>query len=171
IIVTLRGFIAAGENANQGQFDHRVITVLEAYVSGSTVPPLPAVPDIIAAVQFSPQASRTTPQTATITFLNGANTPLYSFTAPTTISTVAATAPPQTVTTDPTSGIRFFAGMTDDPFFFDIPAFSRFVSSVLAGTPDPSQLTRGRDSFAGYNTMAMAFSVPRALLPPAFTKV
>jgi len=55
--------------------------------------------------------------------------------------------------------------MTDDPFFFDIPAFNRFTASVLAGTPDPSQLTRGRDSFAGYNTMAIALSVPRNLLP------
>jgi hypothetical protein len=35
---------------------------------------------------------------------------------------------------------------------------------VLAGTPDASQLTRGRDSFAGYNTMAIAISIPRSLL-------
>jgi hypothetical protein len=67
------------------------------------------------------------------------------------------------VTTDPATGIRFFAGMTDDPFFFDIPAYGRFVASVLAGTPDASQLTRGRDSFAGYNTMAIVVSLPRSL--------
>ena len=171
VIVTLRGFIPAGENANFGQFDNRILTVLEAYLTGNTVTPPSAVPDVIVAIQFSAQVSRTSPQTATVTFLNGANTPLYSFTAPTTISSIAATAPPQTVTTDPTSGIKFFAGMTDDPFFFDIPGFSRFVASVLAGSPDPSQLTRGRDSFAGYNTMAMAFSVPRSLVPAGITKV
>jgi len=171
IVVTLRGFIPAGENGNFGQFDQRIMTVLEAYLTGNTVTPPPAVPDVIAAVQFSPQVSRTSPQTATITFLNGANVPLYSFTAPTTISSIAATAPPQTVTTDAASGIKFFAGMTDDPFFFDIPGFNRFVASVLAGTPDPSQLTRGRDSFAGYNTMAIAFSVPRSLVPAGITKV
>jgi len=161
VIVTLRGFIAAGENGNFGQFDHRILTMLEVYLGGA----LPAVPDFIVAFQFSPQVSRTSPQTATINFMTGSMTRLLTLTAPTTISSIAATAPPQTVTTDATTGIKFFAGMTDDPFFFDIPAFNRFTASVLAGTPDPSQLTRGRDSFAGYNTMAIALSVPRNLLP------
>ena len=37
-----------------------------------------------------------------------------------------------TITTGP-GGIHFFAGSADDPFFFDIPGFNRFVASVLAG--------------------------------------
>jgi hypothetical protein len=167
VIVTLRGFIAAGENGNFGQFDHRILTMLEVYLGGA----LPAVADFIVTFQFSPQVSRTAPQTATITLMIGSMTRLYSFTAPTTISSIAATAPPQTVTSDAPTGIRFFAGMTDDPFFFDIPAFNRFTASVLAGTPDPSQLMRGRDSFAGYNTMAIALSVPRNLLPAGVTGI
>jgi hypothetical protein len=72
------------------------------------------------------------------------------------------------VSTDPSSGINFFAGEVDDPFFFDIPAFSRFVAAVRAGTPNPAAaFTRARDSFAGYNTMAIALSIPKGLLPNA----
>jgi uncharacterized protein DUF4331 len=164
-IVTLRGFIPAGENANFGQFDHRILTAIEVELTGD------ATPDAFIAVQFSPQVSRTSPQTATVTFLNAAQARLFSFTAPTTISSIAPTAPTQTITTDPVTGIKFFAGMTDDPFFFDIPAFNRFTASVLAGTPDPTQLTRGRDSFAGYNTMAIALSVPRNLVPAGVSRI
>ncbi len=163
LILTLRGFIAAGENANFGQFDHRILSAFELETTGD------AVADAFIAVTFSPQTSRTTPQTATVTAILPGGTPVTLFTAPTTISTVAATPPPQTVTTNAATGIRFFAGLTDDPFFFDVPAFGRFVASVLAGTPDPSQLTRGRDSFAGYNTMAIALSIPRSLLPGVST--
>jgi hypothetical protein len=88
-----------------------------------------------------------------------------SFTAPTTVgSATASIAPSPTVTTDGASGISFFAGLTDDPFFFDVPAFNRFVGSVLAGAPDASQLSRGRDTFAGYNVQMITLSVPASLL-------
>jgi hypothetical protein len=46
------------------------------------------------------------------------------------------------------------------------PSFSRFVASVLAGAPDPTQLQRGRDSFAGYNVMGIALSIPLEFLSP-----
>ena len=51
---------------------------------------------------------------------------------------IAATANPQTITTDPTSGVKFFAGEVDDPFFFDIPGFSRFRASVRLSPPGRS---------------------------------
>jgi hypothetical protein len=54
--------------------------------------------------------------------------------------------------------------VTDDPFFFDIPAFNRFVGSVLAGAADVNLLSRGRDTFAGYNVQMIALSLPAALL-------
>lgn len=166
VIVTLRGFIPAGENGNFGQFDPRILTVIEVDLTGD------AVAEAFLAIQFSPQVSRTAPQTATVMLVNASGlTPILSFTAPTTISSIAPTAPPQTVTTHAASGIKFFAGMTDDPFFFDIPAFNRFTASVLSGSPDPSQLNRGRDSFAGYNTMAIALSVPRSLVPAGVTRL
>ncbi len=71
------------------------------------------------------------------------------------------------MTTDSASGVRFFAGEVDDPFFFDIPGFGRFVASVLAGAINTTHLDRGRDTFAGYNIMAIALSVPSALLQKA----
>ena len=64
------------------------------------------------------------------------------------------------------SGIQFFAGSADDPFFFDIPGFNRFVASVLAGAANPALLQRGRDSFAGYNTLVIAFSFPVSFFGP-----
>ena len=54
--------------------------------------------------------------------------------------------------------------MTDDPFYFDIAGFGRFVSSVLGGNPDPTRLERSRDSFAGYNTHSIGLSVPASML-------
>jgi hypothetical protein len=88
-----------------------------------------------------------------------------TFTAPTTVSSATApTASVPVVTTDSATGISFFAGLTDDPFFFDIPGFNRFVGSVLGGAPNISLLSRGRDTFAGYNVQMIALSVPAALL-------
>jgi hypothetical protein len=100
------------------------------------------------------------PQTATITLPSGAR-----FMAPTTVSSATAdTAPAPTITTDPASGVAFFAGLTDDPFFFDIPAELKYRASRVAGSPNPALLTRGRDSFAGYNVTMIVLSVPATLL-------
>ena len=56
-------------------------------------------------------------------------------------------------------GMKFFAGVRDDPFFFD---FGRFLE-VLAGTAtsfnDP-----GTDSFAGLNVYAIVIELPMDLL-------
>jgi hypothetical protein len=65
----------------------------------------------------------------------------------------------------------FFAGLTDDPFFFDIPAFGRFNASIRAGAPDPSVFSRGRDTFAGYNTMAIALSMPLSFIRGPFNDI
>ena len=60
--------------------------------------------------------------------------------------------------------VDFFAGEVDDTFTFDIPGFARFVASVLGGAPNPTLLTRGRDTFAGYNNLAIALRFPVSLL-------
>ena len=71
------------------------------------------------------------PQTATIILPFG-----QILTAPTTVPTLADTSNPFVVTTDAATGVSFFAGTADDPFFFDIPAFNRFVASVVSGAPN-----------------------------------
>lgn len=155
--MTTRGFIVPSEAVNFGIFDPSVVYRFMLETTGD------AVPDSMITVTFSPRTSNATPQTATITMTTGSTT-VFSFTAPATNPSTAATSPVRTITTDGGSGVSFFAGEVDDPFFFDIVGFNRFVASVLAGAADPSQLNRGRDSFAGYNTMAVALSIPKVFL-------
>jgi Domain of unknown function (DUF4331) len=64
----------------------------------------------------------------------------------------------------PGLNIEFFAGMTDDPFFADLPALAAFLDSIRNGAPSTAAFSRGRDTFAGYNTMAIALRIPAALL-------
>lgn len=150
---TVVGFIVPSENANQGAFDSQVRYRLELEETGD------ATADRFIDITFSERTSRTSPQTATIVLPNGA-----TVTAPTTPPSLDASAPARVVTTDAATGVSFYAGVSDDPFFFDIPGFNRFVASVLGGSPDAGQLARGRDSFAGYNTLGVAVGVPLSLL-------
>jgi hypothetical protein len=153
LIMTVHGFIVPGEASNFGIFDPALRYRFELETTGD------ARPDGAIDVRFSPRvAVNGVPQaqTATVSFPNG-----LTFSAPSTNSSnTADVAPTPVVTTDQQSGIMFFAGLTDDPFFFDIPAFGRFNASIRAGAPNPAVFTRGRDTFAGYNTMAIAFSIP-----------
>ncbi len=159
----VHGFIVPGENANLSGFDHDVLFRFSIENTGD------AKPDKTIEITFDKQTSRSLPQTAHITIPDVTahdkkNNPI-KFTAPTTVSSATSpTAALPVITTDAASGISFFAGVTDDPFFFDIPAFNRFVGSVLAHAPDVSLLSRGRDTFAGYNVQMIALSVPAALL-------
>ncbi len=160
LIMTTRGFIVPSEAGNFGIFDPAVVYRFMLETTGDPIP------DGMINVTFSPKVS-SAPQTATVQMTKGSST-VFSFTAPTTVaSATSATSPTQTITTDATSGVKFFAGEVDDPFFFDIPAFNRFTASVLAGTPNPGVFSRARDSFAGYNTMSIALSVPKALFGAA----
>ncbi len=172
------GFIVPSENANLGFFDNNVRFHYQIENTGD------ARGDLFIDVTFSKQTSRAVPQTATIALSSG-----QTFTAPTTISTAATTQTdptgpvppvPQTVTTNAATGISFFAGLVDDPFFFDIPSEICYRNSRIAGTtpprgtpgsPDPTSINpncfnRKRDSFAGYNILMVALSVPKALLNP-----
>lgn len=153
LIMTFSGFIVPGENVNFGIFDPAARYSFQIENTGD------ARPDAFIDLRFSPRTIPA-PQMATITFSDG-----RSFTAPATNpSNTSEASPAPTVTTDPVTGLSFFAGQTDDPFFFDIPAFGRFVASVRAGNPNPAVFQRGRDTFAGYNIMAMALSIPVDLL-------
>lgn len=155
LLMTIAGFITPGENANLGgvfsseaRFTFDIENTGDARIDRSYV------------VTFSPKTALATPQTATITLPDG-----RSFTAPASPTSSTAEAPPApVVTTDEASGISFFAGLVDDPFFFDIPGFSRFAGSIRAGAPNPAFLTRGRDSFAGFNALGIALSIPVAQL-------
>ncbi|HWP43978.1 MAG TPA: DUF4331 family protein, partial [Blastocatellia bacterium] len=153
LIATLYGFIVPGEAVNFSAFDPNVRYLFGLETTGDPRP------DFFVDIKFSKRVSTSTPQTATIVLPFG-----DTFTAPTTLPTLADNPNPPVVTTDSNTGVMFFAGETDDPFFFDIPGFSRFVSSVLSGSPDATALQRGRDSFAGYNVQSIALSIPISYL-------
>jgi hypothetical protein len=153
LIATLYGFIVPSEAVNFSAFDPRVRYLFGLETTGD------ARIDLGVDIRFSPRTSTTAPQTATIILPFG-----ETFTAPTTVATLADNPNPPTVTTDEATGVTFFAGETDDPFFFDIVGFNRFVASVLAGSPNAAALQRGRDSFAGYNVQAIAVSIPVSYL-------
>ena len=164
MIATVRGFIVPGEAVNFGIFDSNVSFEFEIENTGD------AKSDGHFAISFDKRSADPGPsprpilqvpkaQTATIRFPGG-----QVFTAPVVNPSLGATPPAQTVTALGTTGVDFFAGEVDDPFFFDLPAFGRFIASVRAGTPDPTQFNRGRDTFAGYNIMAIAMRVPVAMI-------
>ncbi len=158
LAMTFAGFIVPGQAGNLGFFPSDIKYRFEIENSGD------AVADRFIDITFSPQTSRTAPQTATVELSTrkGLTAPPFfaKFTAPTTVGNTSPTPPPFVVTTDSTSQISFFAGLTDDPFYFDPVGFSRFTSSVVAGSPNPAALNRARDMFAGYNVHSIALRIP-----------
>lgn len=177
LALTLRGFIAAGENNNFGQFDPAVRHRFEIETTGDVRA------DRFIDVTFSRRTGATAPQTATITLMDG-----QQFTANSTPPSVcivgsANCPPPATITPLGSTGVQFFAGMRDDTFNFDIPAFAAATSALRAcvATMNPpdgacvgaalAPFQRGRDSFAGYNIMNITLSVPRALFGTSVNEI
>jgi hypothetical protein len=174
LIATIRGFIPGGENSNFGIFDPTVRYHFEIETSG----PPDTKADKFIDVTFSPRSAIDGPSGKDILQVPQAQKASIKLTGfsdssgkikgfddvPTTPSSTAGTAPAQVVTDLETSGIKFFAGMVDDPFFFDIPAFGAFIASVRNNAPDPTVFNRGRDSFAGYNVMGIALRMPATLI-------
>ena len=162
LAMTFQGFIVPAESINLGFFSPEILYRFEVENNGD------AIADLFIDVSFSPQTSRSVPQIASVKMtrrkgLRGPPT-FARFTAPTTLYNFTPAGLPFVVTNDPVSNISFFAGLTDDPFYFDIVGFSRFTSSVLAGSPNPAALQRARDSFAGYNVHTIAMQIPAHLL-------
>jgi Domain of unknown function (DUF4331) len=160
LAMDVEGFVVPSELLNLSFFSPDVLYRFEIENTGD------AIPDQTIDVTFSPQTSRSAPQTATIKLPRSrrSGSRFSSFTAPTTVQTLNGTANPFAVTNNQPTGVSFFAGLTDDPFYFDIVGFNRFVGSVLGGNPDPTRLQRSRDSFAGYNIHMIAVSVPASML-------
>ncbi|MEO8648934.1 MAG: DUF4331 family protein [Acidobacteriota bacterium] len=161
LIMTVAGFVTGPQLANLSFFSPDIVYRFEIENTGDPIP------DAQLDVTFSPQTSRNLPQTASIqlrSFTKARTGRFKTFKAPTTVQTTESTPRPFVVTTDQDSGVSFYAGSTDDPFYFDAPGFSRFTASVATGIPDLSRLQRSRDSFAGYNIHAIAVELPAAML-------
>jgi Domain of unknown function (DUF4331) len=156
VAMTVRGFIVPAQAVNQGTFDPNVRYQFQIEGTGD------AAPDAVINVTFSKRSDPASPQLGSVKMIQGTST-IFDFIGPATNPTLNA-ASAQVITTDGASGVKFFAGEVDDPFFFDIPAFSRYIESYPS-MPSAGSFTRARDSFAGYNTLAISLSIPKALLP------
>ncbi|HEV7404609.1 MAG TPA: DUF4331 family protein [Chthoniobacteraceae bacterium] len=120
------------------------------------------------------------PQTATVTMVgfNGSTKPVVFtldglkqtklVTTPVTLAAAPASQVIDTIVVDPANAaknIQFFAGEVDDPFFFDLVSFSRSVKAIHDdGNLNNVDFSRARDTFAGYNVLSIAFSIPKSLL-------
>jgi len=178
LIMSTQGFVVSGEHFGMGIFDPNVRYRFEIENTGD------ARPDLFVDVRYSVGLGRLTSQTATITVSDHekgyeANSPKsyrpgrsnYGFMAETTIATQEPqpTPPPAPlVSTDAASGIEYYGGVADDPFFFDDTGANRFVASSIMnpGNPDKTLFgfRLGRDTYAGFNTMITAVSIPVALV-------
>jgi hypothetical protein len=160
LAMDVEGFVVPAELLNQCCFAEDVVYRFEIENTGD------AKPDKFIDVTFGTHNSRRVAQTATVKLPDG-----KTFQALTTIQRQpgnvndVSLANPLRVTTDPTSGVSFYAGLTDDPFFFDIIGFNRYVIKLQDRNPTAKEdLTRGRDSFAGFNIHMIALSLPVELL-------
>ncbi|MGI8467658.1 MAG: DUF4331 family protein, partial [Pyrinomonadaceae bacterium] len=157
LVMSTQGFIVSGEHFGMAIFDHNIRYRFEIENTGD------AKPDTFVDVYYSPGLGRVMPQTATIELPGG-----KKFTAPTTVSNQEYKAPPPVITTDPATGVSFYAGVADDPFFLDDTGANRMVASAIMnpGHPNLSLLSErgGRDTYAGFNTLITAVEVPASML-------
>ncbi len=68
------------------------------------------------------------------------------------------------ITATSTSGMKFFAGPRDDPFFFDLNKFKMILAGTAAGFANP-----GTDTFAGTNVLSTVVEVPKSMLGTSAT--
>ena len=154
LIMSTQDFIVSGEHFGMPIFDSNIRYRFEIENSGD------AKPDEFVDVYYSEGLGRQMPQTVRIDLPGG-----HKFTALTTISTQEYRPPNQVITTDPATRTQFFGGNADDPFFLDDTGANRLVASIGAGRPNKALLSeRGRDTYAGFNTLITAVSIPAALL-------
>ncbi len=157
LIMSTQGFVVSGEHFGMAIFDHNIRYRFEIENTGD------AKPDQFIDVLYSPGLGRVTPQTATIELPNG-----RKFTAQTTVSDQEYKAPEFVITNNSENNAAFYAGVADDPFFLDDTGANRFVASSIMnpGRPNKSLLSErgGRDTYAGFNTMITAVSVPASML-------
>ncbi|MBA3916679.1 MAG: DUF4331 family protein, partial [Acidobacteriales bacterium] len=135
LVMSTQGFVVSSEHFGEVIFDPNIRYRFEIENTGD------AKPDLFVDVTYSRGVGRLTNQTATITLPDG-----RSFTAPTTVANQEPqpTPPPAPViTTDPSSGVSFFAGAADDPFFLDDTGANRFVASSIQNPGHPKRSLLG----------------------------
>ncbi len=172
LVTSTQGFIVSGEHFGMVIFDHNIRYRFEIENTGD------AAPDLFVDVIYDRGLGRLTTQTATVSLSDKTGKKIFSFEAPTTVANQIPQprpAPKFVVTVDGATGAKFFGGAADDPFFLDDTGANNFVASSLLnpGNPDESLLgfRRGRDTYAGFNSMLTVVSVPAQYLRVSATSV
>ena len=162
LIMGTQGFIIPGEHFGMSIFDPHLRYRWMISSTGR------ARPDKFVDVTYAPGVGRGTAQVATINLPDARH-----FTAATTIARQTPQPNPPVITTDPASGVKFFAGVMDDPFFLDDTGANLFGASVSMGHPDPSLIGKrgGRDTYAGFNTLITAVEIPVTMLKGPGAKI
>jgi hypothetical protein len=75
------------------------------------------------------------------------------------LGSVAITNYGQSAIVETTSGVSFFAGPRDDPFFFDFGQYTAILAGDAPGFNNP-----GTDTFSGSNVMSIAVELPKSML-------
>ena len=155
LMMSTQDFIVSGEHFGMPIFDSNIRYRFEIENTGD------AKPDAFVDVYYSPGLGREMPQTARIQLPDG-----RSFDAPTTPSTQEYRAPEFVVTNNAATGVAFYAGNADDPFFLDDTGANRLVASIGKGSPNKRLLGErgGRDTYAGFNTLITAVRLPASML-------
>ncbi len=157
LILSTQGFIVSSEHFGMGIFDPNQRYRWQIENTGGVVP------NKYIDVYYSPGLGHLTPQTATIVLPDG-----HRFTAPTTVAVQTQLPNPPIVTTDRATGVRFFAGVMDDPFFLDDTGANLFVASSVVHPGHPNRsllgLRGGRNTYAGFNTLITAIELPVRML-------
>lgn len=157
LLLGTQGFIVSSEHFGMDIFDPHQRYRWEIENTGD------ARPDKYIDVYYTPGTGHLTAQTALIVLPDG-----HRFYAPTTIAVQTAHPFAPVITTDSTTGVRFFAGVMDDPFFLDDTGANLFGASSVThpGNPDRSLLglRGGRNTYAGFNTLITALELPVNML-------
>ncbi|WP_299677307.1 DUF4331 family protein [uncultured Dokdonia sp.] len=149
-VANVQGLLPPGSSA---QFDENVLVEINIDNDGDLVEDLiiQAIPRDGIMYFFGPYSPNTTGLNSTI----DEDTQLTGQVA---ISTGA------TATTETTNDISYFAGLREDPFFFDFNQFNAVVGGMAPnGFNNP-----GNDDFDGTNILSIVVEVPNSLLGSTF---
>jgi hypothetical protein len=149
-VANVKGFIGAGAESQNASFDENVLIEINIDTNADNVEDLviQAIPRNGVMYVFGPYAPSNT----------GLNSSID-----TNVSTAVVDVTPYgsnaIVSTNATSGIKVFAGLRDDPFFFDFAQYSEIIAGNATMFNNP-----GDDTFAGTNVMSVVVEVPKSLL-------
>lgn len=162
-VANVKGFIGAGSESQNAAFDENVLIEFNIDTDGDNIEDLviQAIPRNGKMYVFGPYAPNNT----------GLNSSID-----TNVSTAVVDITPYgsnaIVNTNATSGVKVFAGLRDDPFFFDFVQFSNILTpgdDDGDGMEETAFNNPGSDTFAGSNVMSVVVEVPKLLLGSATT--